>query len=245
MANISDASGTIRITLNGGKTKDDMMKTWDIIRRFWDMEGDYGAIFGQISEDDITRDSDGLHAEADFYGSGRWTFVGNVESFGEWIEANNVITPEEKQFLVDQDFSIDYDFADCELGCGAFYEAKMKSEHKAGTPLSSITAKTISDKEIEISAANIRKYIGYEDDEIADMGIPREELRQWFIENDGAPKELVNAVFDSDAAYNQLKEDEAGTLFWPYDNSIDWDHYAGIAQEHARTASKRKRETER
>lgn len=242
MANISDASGTIRITLNGGKTKDDMMKTWDIIRRFWDMGGDYGAIFGQISEDDITRDSDGLHAEADFYGSGRWTFVGNVESFGEWIEANNVITPEEKQFLVDQDFSIDYDFADCELGCEAFYEAKMESEHKAGTPLSSIEAKTISEKEIEISAENIRKYIGYK---VADMGIPREELRRWFLENGSAPKELINAVFDSDAAYRQLKENEAGRLFWLDDDSIDWNHYANIAQEHARTASKRKRETER
>lgn len=245
MANISDASGKIRITLNGDETKDGMMKTWDIIRRFWDMGGDYGAIFEQISEDDIMRDSDGLHAEADFYGSGRWTFIGNVESFGEWIDTSPVITEDEKDFLKSKDFSIDYDFADCELGCGAFYEAKMKSEHKAGTPLSSITAKTISDKEIEISAANIRKYIGYEDDEIADMGIPREELRQWFIENDDAPKELVNAVFDSDAAYNQLKEDEAGTLFWPDDNSIDWDHYAGIAQEYAKIASKKNREMER
>lgn len=245
MANISDASGKIRITLNGGETKDGMMKTWDIIRRFWDMGGDYGAIVEQISEDDIMRDSDGLHAEADFYGSGRWTFFGNVESFGEWIDTSPVITEDEKDFLRSKDFSIDYDFADCELGCGAFYEAKMKSEHKAGMPLSSTVTKSLGEKDIEISAENIRKYIGYADDEIADMGIPREELRQWFLENDSTPKELINAVFDSDAAYNQLKEDEAGTLFWPDDNSIDWDHYAGIAQEHARTASKRKREIEK
>ena len=245
MANISDASGKIRITLNGSETKDDMMKTWDIIRRFWDMGGDYGAILDQISEDDITRDGDGLHAEADFYGSGRWTFFGNVESFGEWIDTSPVITKEEKGFLRSKDFSIDYDFADCELGCGVFYKAEMESEHKAGTPLSSTVTKSLGEKDIEISAENIRKYIGYADDEVADMGIPREELRQWFIENDSAPKELVNAVFDSDVAYNQLKEDEAGSLFWPYDDSIDWDHYAGIAQEHVRTASKRKREIEK
>lgn len=65
------------------------------------------------------------------------------------------------------------------------------------------------------------------------MGIPREELRQWFIENDGAPKELVNAVFDSDAAYNQLKEDEAGSIFWAYDNSISWEDYVPAHEEKA------------
>lgn len=234
MANISDASGKISLTLNGSETKDDMMKTWDIIRRVWDTGGDYGATYEQISEDDITRDGDGLHAEMDFFGSGRWTFTGNVESFGEWLDTSPVITEDEKDFLRSKDFSIDYDFADCELGCGAFYEAKMESDHKAGTPLSSIAARTISSKEIEISAANIRKYIGYEDDEIADMGIPREELRQWFLENDSAPKELVNAVFDSDAAYNQLKEDEAGTLFWPYDNNISWEDYVPARKEKAK-----------
>ena len=242
MANLSDASGKISLTLRG--SREDMTKAWGIIMRFWG-DGEYGASYADIGANGVQMRGKDAYAESGFSGCGRWSFANNIESFGRWIDTSPAVTEDEKDFLRNTNFIIDYDFADCELGCGAFYEAKMKSEHKAGTPLSSITTKTISDKEIEISAANIRKYIGYEDDEIADMGIPREELRQWFIENDGAPKELVNAVFDSDAAYNQLKEDEAGTLFWPDDNSIDWDHYAGIAQEHARTASKRRREIEK
>lgn len=224
MANISDASGKIRISLDAGESKEDMVKAWSIIKKFWEY-GEYGAVYAGISEKDVREDRDGIHAEADFSGTGRWTFENNVESFGRWIENDNVITPEEKAFLAGRDFRIRYDFCDYEMGCGVFYEAKMENVHKAGTSLDSIKAESLSYEDIDITADNLCDYIGYSEDDVADMSMPREELKQWFFENDSAENEKIEAVFDNDEAYRQLMQDEGGTIFWSYDDNIDWDSY--------------------
>lgn len=231
MANISDATGRmIRMSMDSSETKADLVKTWNIIRSFWEA-GEYGATFDEISEEDITGNGSEIYAETSFAGWGRWTFANNVESFGEWIEESSTITPEEKEFLAGKDFSIRYDFCDYEMGCEVFYEAEMENVHRAGTPLSATETETISEEDIEISAENIKKYIGYADEEVADMNMPREELKQWFIHNDSAPREQIEAVFDNDAAYEQLKEDEAGSIFWSYDNGISWEDYVPAHDE--------------
>lgn len=225
MANISDATGwMIRMSMDSSETKADLVKAWNIIRSFWEA-GEYGATFDEISEDDITGDGSEIYAEKSFAGWGRWTFANNVESFGEWIEESSTITPEEKEFLAGKDFSIRYDFCDYEMGCEVFYEAEMENVHKAGTPLSATETETLSEEGIEISAENIKKYIGYADEEVADMSMPREKLKQWFIYNDSAENEKIEAVFDNDEAYRQLMQDEGGTIFWWDDDNIDWDAY--------------------
>lgn len=224
MANISDASGKIRISLDAGESKEDMVKAWNIIKKFWEY-GEYGAVYAGISEKDVREDRDGIHAEADFSGTGRWTFENNVESFGRWIESTDAITNDEKQFLRDRDFSIRYDFCDYEMGCEAFYEETMENVHKAGASLDSIKAESLSYEDIDITADNLCDYIGYSEDDVADMSIPREELKQWFFENDSAENEKIEAVFDNDEAYRQLMQDEGGTIFWWDDDNIDWDAY--------------------
>lgn len=224
MANSSDANGKIRISLGAGESKKDMVKTWNIIKKFWGY-GEYGAFFDEISDKDVCEDMDGVYAEADFSGTGRWSFENNVESFGRWIESTDVITDDEKDFLVNKNFSIDYDFADYEPGCGVFYSARMQNGHEKGQPLSTISGETLDEEALEISARNLARYIGYDDYEVADMSMPRSELKEWFLLGaTEAEKAKVEAVFDSDEAYQEMVENETGRIFWSYDD-IDWDSY--------------------
>lgn len=224
MANISDSNGKIRISLGAGESKEDMVKTWNIIKKFWGY-GEYGAFFDEISDKDVCEDMDGVYAEADFSGTGRWSFENNVESFGRWIESTDAITDDEKDFLRDRGFSIRYDFCDYEMGCEVFYEATMENVHEKGTSLGSINGECLSYEDIDITADNLIDYAGYSEDEVADMNMPREELKQWFFDNDSSENEQIEAVFDNDEAYRQLMQDERGTIFWPYDDNIDWDAY--------------------
>ena len=173
-----------------------------------------------------------VYAEADFSGTGRWNFENNVESFGRWIESTDAITDDEKDFLRNMDFSIRYDFCDYEMGCEVFYKATMENVHEKGTSLGSINVEYLSYEDIDITAQNLIDYACYSEDEVADMNMPREELKQWFFDNDSSENEQIEAVFDNDEAYRQLMQDERGTIFWPYDDNIDWDAY--IAKQNKR-----------
>lgn len=222
MANISDASGKISLTLRG--SREDITKAWGIIRRFWE-DGVYGASYADIGADGVQMHGKDAYAESGFSGCGRWSFANNIESFGRWIDTSPAVTEDEKDFLRSKEFSIDYDFADCELGCGLFYSARMQNRHEKGQPLSDIKGETLSEEPLEISAENIASYIGYDDYEIADMCMPRSELKEWFLLGaTEAEKAKVEAVFDSDEAYQEMVENETGRIFWSYDD-IDWDSY--------------------
>lgn len=226
MANLSDATGKISLTLRG--SREDMTKAWGIIRRFWD-DGVYGASYADIEADGVQMHGKDAYAESGFSGSGRWSFANNIESFGRWIDTSTSITEDEKDFLRNTNFIIDYDFADYEPGCGVFYSARMQNVHEKGQPLSTISGETLDEEALEISARNLARYIGYDDSEVADMSMPRSELKEWFILGaTEAEKAKVEAVFDSDEAYQEMVENETGRIFWSYDDiddDINWDSY--------------------
>lgn len=220
MANISDASGKISLTLRG--SREDMTKAWGIIRRFWG-DGEYGASYADIRADDVQMRGKDAYVESGFSGCGRWSFANNIESFGRWIDTS--VTEDEKDFLMNMDFSIDYDFADYEPGCGVFYSARMQNLHEKGQPLSTISGETLDEEALEISARNLARYIGYDDSEVADMSMPRNELKEWFLQGaTEAEKAKIEAVFSSDEAYHMMEKNETGCIFWSPDD-IDWDSY--------------------
>ena len=127
MANISSASGTL--TLQGGWTQEALDAFLPVLDS-WEFYGAYGLQWcGPVSLENPT---------ADFYGSGRWSFTGTLESFDDWTrdwikngpdDTSHPLTQEQYDLFLtlmcEQDLSIFMEFDDEEEGCGV-------NEHETG-----------------------------------------------------------------------------------------------------------------
>lgn len=124
MENISSASG--KITLKGDWTQE-AIDAFEPVLDVWGFYGEYGIQdCGGFDEEHLT---------SDFYGCGRWSFSGTLESFEDWTrqwfkdnpkKPNGepiCVTTEEQyenflKIICENKLVIEMDFEDVEEGCG-------------------------------------------------------------------------------------------------------------------------------
>ena len=141
MANISEAKGYI--TLDGPWTKEQIVNILYVLYS-QDCSYDYTMnIFAQKLIEDVDELSKGLSLS--FYGSGRWAFTANLESFDNWtdLSENNYkstrtydmgipyeeYTQKRKEVMLDMvrnKLSIHFDFADIEPGLDVAYKTNAE-----------------------------------------------------------------------------------------------------------------------
>lgn len=224
MANMSDAVGSITINV---KTEDEgiFLKAWSIIREGMDSFGDFSTYLDTIDSADIDHEGKWCSASAGFSAFGRWVYMRNVKRLGAWLE--NVISDDNKELLVSLEFSLIYEFADYEVGEQILYKAEMTSHHTAGDPLSCMSSETVYDEDIPITAQNLIDCELFDEGDIADMNMPREEAEEWFCKNNPLQRAVIHSVFENDAAYGKAKADLDGQIFGKNEASrIDWNKYA-------------------
>ncbi len=130
MANISSASGVIILE---GNWTEEALEAFEPVLDMWGFYGEYGIQY-----------CDGFdieHLQADFYGCGRWSFTGTLDSFDDWTrdwlkekptdrkgELIHKLTEEQYadflKIMHDNDLSIKIDFEDKEEGFG-FHEHEV------------------------------------------------------------------------------------------------------------------------
>ena len=231
MANISDAYGTITIRVRTDDTEK-FVRTWNILSDRLS-SGEYSTQFDGIGiySPDIERneDDDGtveISMSDTFSGTGRWAYQANIEYFGSWLDYE--VNEEEKAFLEQLDFSVEYSFTDYEPGCCVFYEMEAHNTHIAGMSLRDISNVIDSSYDLEISASELISR-GFDEAEcIADLGIGREALMEWFIadESDQHTCELIREVFESDEGYEKFCREHRNEMFYYYhEYEIDWLDY--------------------
>ena len=231
MANISDANGTITIRVRTDDTEM-FVRTWNILSDRLS-NGEYSTQFDGIGiySPDIERkeNDDGtveISMSDTFYGTGRWAYQENIRYLGSWLDYE--VNEEEKAFLEQLDFSVEYSFTDYEPGCCVFYEMQAHNTHIAGMSLRDISNVVDGSCDLEISASELISN-GFEEAEcIADIGIEREALMEWFIadESDQHVCELIREVFESDEGYGKFCREHGSELFHYYhEYDIDWLDY--------------------
>ena len=224
MANISDAQGNIRISVETDSFET-LERAVTLINDSF-REGSYPTTFlnvpfhkdnmYDITSCDIKKDGKCLTVEDSFFAEGRWTYETNIESFGDWLDYSYGSDNENRKFLENLTFDIYYDFVDYEPGLQVFYKAEALNHHQAGKPLTETTAEITNEEEIDYTLDNAFEY-GMEDPEsVIDFNQPREDVKNFFAENfDINPK-----MFDDEKTYQAMKD--AFGDDWIYSDSNDY-----------------------
>ena len=132
MANLSDAYGKVTIETDADIKK--FVKTLDDITSVWE----YGIYFDEEGEQ--IGENEYVYS---FGATGRWTFHCSLESLGRWLEEEN------NQLLIENDWSMTFEFLDMEGGNGVLYIEEAVVEHKANEPLSKAVFLEISCQEFD------------------------------------------------------------------------------------------------
>ncbi len=187
MANISSANGSI--ILEGNWTQE-ALDAFEPVLDMWEFYGEYGIQWcGGFTLDKL---------KAEFYGCGRWSFSGTLDSFDDWTRSWLKDKPErngklihsltEEQYsnflklMKDNDLSIKIDFEDEEEGFGF-------REHEVGEFISDgerIMYNQISCEEIipswnDYDVSEFESVVDYFEECAED--VDRKKIRKWVREN--------------------------------------------------------------
>ena len=133
MANMSDAYGTVNIKTNADIQK--FIECFNNITMMWEY-GIYLAEEGEkVAEDEY---------DYSFNACGRWSFHCSLEELGRWLESE-----EDNQILIENDWSMTFEFLDVEGGNGVLYIEEAVVEHEANEPLSKATFQEINCQEFD------------------------------------------------------------------------------------------------
>jgi hypothetical protein len=223
MANVSDAQGNIRISVE--------TDSFEILERAVTLindsfrEGAYPTMFLNVPSHknnmydltscDVKKDGKCLTVEDSFFADGRWTYETNIESFGNWLDYSYGSDNENRKFLENLTFDIHYDFVDYEPGLQVFYKAEALNHHQAGKPLTETTAEITNEEEIDYTLDNAFEY-GMEDPEsVIDFNQPREDVKDFFAYNFSIDPKL----FDDDSTYQAMKDAFGDEWIWESEDS--------------------------
>ena len=193
MANISNAKGTLNVSVKAGSEKE--MRDFLACLAEYFRYGEYGAFFDPTSSIAVQKEKEGFSCSVDFTGFGRWSFMENIGGwFGSWSKTKEI----EKYVkeIEKYDFRLMFDFVDFEEGCEIFYHAIVSISHNAGNPLDAACVTEDECEDISITAENLVAYDMYADDEVIDGESSAAEIRDFLL-------------YGNDEYADVLTEDEA------------------------------------
>lgn len=161
MANISDASGTVRINATHPEVIKNVISLMEIAERF-----EYGTY---LSDYEINEYPEGCKVEIPFSGAGRWCFGNNIEMMFKSIASYIASVKENKEYygqifqnVQDSDFEMIFDYCDYEPGCGILGHYVYALSHRAGEDLTAPQITEGDAMEYDFTVENLVDHVGYD-----------------------------------------------------------------------------------
>ncbi len=210
MANISSAHG--KITLKGDWTQE-AIDAFEPVLELWGFYGEYGiqGCYGDFDEEHLT---------AEFYGCGRWSFSGTLDSFEDWsrqwfkdkpkkTNGELICTTTEEQYdnllkiMSENNLIIEIDFEDVEegFGCHIHEIGEFTSEDGSCISYETISCEDISPTWDDKDALNAA--VDFFEKFLSDVN--RKKLRKW-VKNNVAPTDIFEDTDDYEEIIGCLSE---------------------------------------
>ncbi len=156
MANISDANGKIMIECDSKEVLLELERCFEVAESWY-----YSTNLEDECEKQENTSTFKESAEYEFYGTGRWSYQNNIESFFRWLTSHKETL--NWKLLEDSDFVITFDYTDEECGERFIYKATDKLVHKADDKLpEGISFVTEDYQGYEYNIVNLVKVCGYD-----------------------------------------------------------------------------------
>jgi hypothetical protein len=158
MANHSIVSGTLRVY---STTPENTLAVCEAIAT---LTADWKNFSFEYTGDPVYEQT---YVEVPFTGEGRWTFVNNVEQFGNWLQTTDMNTPAKEEafiVLIKNEYSLEFCFQEEESSMMFIGDGLYTVKHKADTPLSAykITDKKYDDYPFDVD--HLVHICGYEEE---------------------------------------------------------------------------------
>lgn len=157
MANLSDAWGTIRVTCPNGTLAHAFLTAYAKEAGRWQFGTDICVDY--VSEH---MTGSGVQLEAEFFGTGRWAYMENIE----WtftVLTENIKPDDMDEALFDElkksRLIVEYEFTDYEFGCEILYTALIRTTYNNGVVTEPETVKLDNH---EFTLENFHTYVSTE-----------------------------------------------------------------------------------
>ncbi|MCI7656641.1 BRCT domain-containing protein [Anaerotignum sp.] len=201
MANISSASG--KITLKGDWTQE-AIAALELVLDMWEFYGEYGI----QSYDGFDEE----HQTSDFFGCGRWSFSGTLDSFEDWTrdwlkekpkrpngELIHSLTEEQYEnflkIMCEKNLVIEMDFEDVEEGCGGHIHeiGQFTSEDGSCIRYETLECENVIPSWDEYERSSLEAAVDFFENFLSDVN--RKKLRKW-VKNYVTPTDIFENTDD-------------------------------------------------
>lgn len=201
MANISSASG--KITLKGDWTQE-AITALELVLDMWEFYGEYGI----QSYDGFDEE----HLTSNFFGCGRWSFSGTLDSFEDWTrdwlkekpkrpngELIHSLTEEQYEnflkIMCENHLVIEMDFEDVEEGCGGHIHeiGQFTSEDGSCIRYETLECEDIVPSWDDYETEALDEAVDFFENFLSDVN--RKKLRKW-VKNNVTPTDIFEDTDD-------------------------------------------------
>lgn len=201
MANISSASG--KITLKGDWTQE-AITALELVLDMWEFYGEYGI----QSYDGFDEE----HLTSNFFGCGRWSFSGTLDSFEDWTrdwlkekpknqngELIHSLTEEQYEnflkIMCENNLVIEMDFEDVEEGCGGHIHeiGQFTSEDGSCIRYETLECEDIVPSWDDYETEALDEAVDFFENFLSDVN--RKKLRKW-VKNYVTPTDIFENTDD-------------------------------------------------
>ena len=239
MANISSASG--EIILKGDWTQE-AIDAFEPVLELWGFYGEYGIqnCYSGFDEEHLT---------AEFYGCGRWSFSGTLDSFEDWSRqwfkdnpkrpnGEPIHTTTEEQYdnflkiMSENNLVIEFDFEDVEegVGCHVHEVGQFTSEEGICISYEAISCEDISPTWDDKNVLNAA--VDFFENFLSD--VDRKKLRKW-VKNNVAPTDIFEDTDDYEeiiGCLSEFGEDPFIDFFLEFSPDTDeWEEFNGAYED--------------
>lgn len=240
MANISSASG--KITLKGDWTQE-AIDAFEPVLEVWGFYGEYGI-----------QSCDGFdeeHLTADFYGCGRWSFSGTLDSFEDWTRqwfkdnpkkpnGEPICATTEEQYenflkiMCENHLVIEMDFEDVEEGCGVHIHevGQFTSEDGSCISYETMECEDIVPSWDEYARSSLEAAVDFFENFLSDAD--RKKLRKW-VKNYVAPTDIfenTDDYWEIIEYFGNCGEDPFIEFFLKFSpDTEDWEELDGLYED--------------
>ena len=170
MANVSSADGAMTITAQSEQAIKDIFDGFLPIaaKEHWSYgiyaPEDCGTILIEHNPEDGEYSS-----KFTFWGEGRWSLQNTLENYPKFIaDVLKEKSPELLAKIEKEQFEINLQYVDVEIGCCWIADQEIAITHTAGTPLDSSSVDVLSTEDRDWNFGNLREVTGMKDDELID-----------------------------------------------------------------------------
>ena len=239
MANISSAHG--KITLKGDWTQE-AIDAFEPVLELWGFYGEYGiqGCYSSLDEEHLT---------TEFYGCGRWSFSGTLDSFEDWSRqwfkdnpkrpnGEPIHTTTEEQYdnflkiMSENNLVIEFDFEDVEEGVGCHVHEVGQFTSGDGSCISyeAISCEDISPTWDDKNVLNAA--VDFFENFLSD--VDRKKLRKW-VKNNVAPTDIFEDTDDYEeiiGCLSEFGEDPFIDFFLEFSPDTDeWEEFNGAYED--------------